>query len=470
VCNSSVDEMNVSFLKATTAANAGINQTITNNATQVTLAANTPAIGETGTWTILSGSGGSFSNANSATSTFTGNACSGYSLRWTIQGICSSNYDDVAISFSQSNAIANAGIDQTITSNATQVTLAANAPAVGETGTWSILSGVGGSVSNVNSSSAIFSGAPCTNYTLRWTIQGMCASSSNDVFITFHYTPIANAGNDQSPTYVNTVSLNANTPETAATGMWSIMSGIGGSFSNPNSYNSQFTGTLNQNYILRWTFSACSTSTDDILISFPEAMQGNGVTDIDGNIYPTTIIGTQEWMGRNFKASHFADGSIIEEESPPFSWNITTPVYGYYNGASADDGTVYGKLYNWYAATDSRNLCPAGWHVPSKAEWDLLFNYLGTNSGVGKLKSTFYWDPPNSGATNSVGFNAVPCGYNTQFGTDLDRGILGWYLSATQDSNNSINAEIEQMYYNSANRANTQNTKKGGYSIRCIKN
>jgi uncharacterized protein (TIGR02145 family) len=469
-CSNTSDNVTIGFAQSTTTANAGANQTITNSATTVILAANTPAAGETGTWSIISGTGGSFFNINSPNATFTGNACTTYTLRWTIQGPCSNTSDDVTIGFAQSTTAANAGVDQTITTSATSVTLAANGPASGESGTWSILSGSGGSFSNTSAANATFTGNACTSYTLRWTLLSPCSTSTNDVNITFQYSATANAGPDQSPTYSNLVTLASNAPANGATGMWSVISGTGGSFSNPNAFNSQFTGILNQSYTLRWTVTACNLSADDVIITFPEGMPGGGVTDIDGNVYSTTIIGTQEWMGRNLKVSRFSDGSFIAEESPPYSWNITTPVYGYYNGASADDATVYGKLYNWYAATDSRNLCPTGWHVPSKAEWDILFNYLGSNGGVGKLKSTFYWDPPNTGATNAVGFNAVPCGYNTQYGTDLERGITGWYLSTTQDSNNSINAEIERMYYNSVNRSNTQNTKKGGYSIRCVKN
>jgi len=67
----------------------------------------------------------------------------------------------------------------------------------------------------------------------------------------------------------------------------------------------------------------------------------------------------------------------------------------------------YGYLYNWFAATDSRNICSSGWHVPTRTKIDTLISYLSTNIG-GKLKEIglSHWDSPNTGATNEVGFNA----------------------------------------------------------------
>jgi hypothetical protein len=274
VCNSSVDEMNVSFQKITNSPNAGANQTITSNGTQVTLAANTPSAGEIGTWTIINGSGGSFSNLNSPTSNFSGISCTNYTLRWTIQGICSSDFDDVAISFSQTNTIANAGPDQTITSNAAQVTLAANTPAAGETGTWTIISGVGGSLSNVNSPTSIFTGNACNSYTLRWTI-GACSANYDDVVISFQQSVSqANAGIDQSFTNSTTqTNLSGNAVLTGEVGQWTVVSGTGGIFANATSPTTQFTGQGCQSYTLKWTKTSCSGSTfDNVVVTFNQAV------------------------------------------------------------------------------------------------------------------------------------------------------------------------------------------------------
>jgi uncharacterized protein (TIGR02145 family) len=81
----------------------------------------------------------------------------------------------------------------------------------------------------------------------------------------------------------------------------------------------------------------------------------------------------------------------------------------------------YGKLYNWYTASDARNVCPTGWHVPSDDDWSTLINYLDPNAdggnvipntAGGKMKSTGqqYWNSPNIGAINESGFAGLPGG------------------------------------------------------------
>jgi hypothetical protein len=255
-------------LPFSTFAEAGSDQTILSNLTQVALAANAPATGETGTWSILSGVGGSFSNVNSPISTFTGNTCTNYLLRWTIQGNCSSDFDDVNISFQKANTLANAGTN--ITSSSPQVTLSANAPSTDEYGQWIIVSGLGGSFSNTNSPTSTFTGNLCSTYTLRWSIQSLCTTTSDDVVVSFNIqTSQAQAGSDQSPSGLS-IFLNSNLPGINEIGSWSIVSGTGGDFSNANASNSQFTGLAGNTYQLRWTISGtCSTSSDDMVVTFP---------------------------------------------------------------------------------------------------------------------------------------------------------------------------------------------------------
>ena len=466
-CTETFDEVNVSFYPSLTTANAGSDQVFTNSTTQTTLNANAPGLGQTGLWTIVSGEGGTFADASAPNTTFTGQSCTEYVLKWTISGTCDNSDDNVTIKFMKATTAANAGVDQTFNHTSSTINLMANQPGSDEVGFWSIASGSDGSISNPNLANSIFIGEICNTYILRWNIQGLCFTSADDITI-FAVTSSANAGTDQAPINTNLVTLAANVPSNGATGMWSIISGLGGSFSNASAYNSQFTGVLNQNYLLRWTVTNCSSATDDVIIVFPEAMSGNGVTDIDGNIYTTTIIGTQEWMGSNLKTTRFADGTGITLYTTDWSASSISPAYGYYNNNFANN-VVYGKLYNWYAAVDSRNVCPTGWHVPSKAEWDILFNYLGSNNGVGKLKQTgtTNWLAPNTGATNSVGFNAVPGGF--RFTNSQQMNNVAWYLSTTSSENTEF-AELEPMHYNAGYRQNTQYFKSMGYSIRCVKN
>jgi uncharacterized protein (TIGR02145 family) len=555
ICSSSSDERNLLFRKANTQSNAGVNQTITNNVTLVTLAANTPEIGEIGTWTIVNGIGGTFSNVNSATSTFTGNACSVYSLRWTIQGLCSADFNDVDIAFSQSNTTANAGVDQTITSNFTQVTLAANSPSAGETGTWTIISGVGGSVSNVSSPTSTFTGNACTSYVLRWTI-GACISSFNDVVISFQQAVSqANAGADQTITNSETqVTLAANAPTTGETGTWTIISGLGGSFSNVNSPSATFTGNACTSYLLRWTIGSCSSNYNDVAISFQQAVsqanagsdqtiisnapqvtlaansvlsgqfgiwsivsgtggsfsstnsptaifagilgqsyvlkwtistcnntsndlvtiafslsvEGSGVTDIDGNVYPTTIIGTQEWMSENLKTTHYCNGNLIPNIINETQWSgLATGAWCYYENLSSNN-TIYGKLYNWYTVSDSRNLCPCGWHVPFENEWTILTEYLGglpISGGKMKTTGTSLWLSPNTNASNISGFSGLPGGIRAVIYDAIGDAGFWW----TSDQSNLYAAFLRALSSSSGSVSVSQSNKVNGYSVRCIK-
>jgi len=113
------------------------------------------------------------------------------------------------------------------------------------------------------------------------------------------------------------------------------------------------------------------------------------VTDIDGNIYKTVKIGTQWWMAENLKVTKYRNGNLIPNVTNMTQWdNLTTGAYCTYNH-DATNVTNYGRLYNWYAANDSRNIAPAGWHVPSDVELTTLITNLGGEDFAGgKMKET----------------------------------------------------------------------------------
>ena len=260
-----------------TTSNAGVDQTgaSTCGLTSVTLAGNSPTVG-TGAWSIVSGVGGTVTTPSSNVSTFTGTAGTTYTLRWTISNSpCTASTDDVVITFNRNPTTSNAGVDQTgaSTCGLTSVTLAGNSPTVG-TGAWSIVSGVGGTVTTPSSNVSTFTGTAGTTYTLRWTISNSpCTASTDDVVITFNRNPTtSNAGVDQtgaSTCGLTSVTLAGNSP-TVGTGAWSIVSGVGGTVTTPSSNVSTFTGTAGTTYTLRWTISnsPCTASTDDVVITF----------------------------------------------------------------------------------------------------------------------------------------------------------------------------------------------------------
>ena len=104
---------------------------------------------------------------------------------------------------------------------------------------------------------------------------------------------------------------------------------------------------------------------------------GNGLVDIEGNSYKTVIIGVQEWMAENLRTATFANGEKIPNITNREQWGeLKSPAWCHYDNDPQYDG-VQGKMYNWYAASDSPKLCPFGWHVPTTLEWTELEDYLG---------------------------------------------------------------------------------------------
>ncbi|HLT74628.1 MAG TPA: hypothetical protein VKZ68_06065, partial [Ohtaekwangia sp.] len=311
LCPGNFDEVTVSVDAAPTTALAGPDQVLCNTTTS--LAANTPIIG-TGTWSIISGAGGTVVSPNDPASVFNGTAGTTYVLRWTIaNGSCPESTDDVEISFDATPTVANAGPDQVVCANNTA--LAANAPAVG-TGTWSIISGDGGTIANPSSPNSGFTGTAGETYVLRWTItNGSCPSSSDDVQIQFEVEPtIANAGPNRNICGDSHV-LEANTP-VVGTGMWSIISGAGGNLADATIHNTTFTGVQGNTYVLRWTITngSCPPSTDDVQIRF-DAPPTPAAAGPDQTLCATSttlaanapVVGTGTWTVLSGAGGSFSD-------------------------------------------------------------------------------------------------------------------------------------------------------------------
>jgi len=199
------------------------------------------------------------------------------------------------------------------------------------------------------------------------------------------------------------------------------------------------------------------------------------VTDIDGNVYNTLQIGTQCWTQSNLKVSKYRNGDSIPTGLSNSAWeNTTSGAYAIYNNDPVYDG-LYGKLYNHYAVTDSRGLCPTGWHVPSDAEWTTLENQLGGSSlAGGAMKSTAMqptpggWNSPNTGATNSSGFTALPGGRRSNYGGVPNMSDNGYWWSSSVSSGS--NAWIRTLSYNFSFIFRINDIRAHGFSVRCLKN
>jgi uncharacterized protein (TIGR02145 family) len=195
------------------------------------------------------------------------------------------------------------------------------------------------------------------------------------------------------------------------------------------------------------------------------------MTDQDGNTYKTITIGTQEWMAENLKASHYRNGDLIPLVTNDSTWSgLSTGATCWYNIDSATYNCPYGKLYNWYAAVDARNLCPAGWHVPTDAEWTTLGNYLGGDAiADGKMKSTGtqYWGSPNSQADNSSGFSGLPGGFCFYSGTYYFIGSAGyWWSSSQYDASIAWSRHLD---YDGGDMYSYGDDMLNGLSVRCLR-
>jgi uncharacterized protein (TIGR02145 family) len=164
--------------------------------------------------------------------------------------------------------------------------------------------------------------------------------------------------------------------------------------------------------------------------------------------------------------------------------NTTSGAYAIYNNDPVNDG-LYGKLYNHYAVTDSRGLCPTGWHVPSDGEWNFLVKYLDPNADTvcgacwqssiagDALKSTALQPTPGgwpsfTGATNSSGFTALPGGVLVSSGIFTDMPYFGNWWSSSVSSGSSAwyrglgtNTSGFYRYFNGI--------WSSGFSVRCLK-
>jgi uncharacterized protein (TIGR02145 family) len=187
-------------------------------------------------------------------------------------------------------------------------------------------------------------------------------------------------------------------------------------------------------------------------------------------------IGNQEWQIKNLDVDRFRNGDPIPHARTAEEWKSAgekgEPAWCYYDD-DAENGELYGKLYNWYAVNDPRGLAPEGWHLPTDNEWTVLTDYLGgKDMAGGKMKSTetAFWISPNTGATNESGFSALPGGLRYFDGSFSGIKDFAFFWSAAENKENS---SWNRYLYNS-NRSvlriyNFLDDKSVGASVRCLR-
>ena len=205
------------------------------------------------------------------------------------------------------------------------------------------------------------------------------------------------------------------------------------------------------------------------------------VTDINGNVYSTIIIGNQEWMAENLKATNYRNGMVIQTGFSDISWSyLTTGAYAFYNNDQSNS-EIYGNLYNWFAVDNYRGICPEEWHVSSDEDFIELELYLGmssveiyewewrgTNEG-GKLKEEglAHWWNPNEGATNESGFTALGGGYRNNSGNFSSMNSFTGFWMSTDRLYTQAWSRLLDHSHSSISRVGVE--KPNGLYVRCVR-
>jgi len=264
--------------------------------------------------------------------------------------------------------------------------------------------------------------------------------------------------------------------------------------SGPGSFTSYLTGLSSYTtyYVRAYATNGSGTAYGE-QVSFKTST----VTDYDGNIYKTVVIGSQTWMAENLRVTHYSDGTSIPYIDTDSDWgnlSVTDAAYSYYYNDPGYD--IWGALYSWpafmngAAGTDSnpsgvQGVCPSGWHVPSDSEWKQLEIYLGMSQAdadlvgesrgsiSGKLKdvSSAHWEAPNSGATNETGFTAIGSGWRAEETSNATWFLkkTAFYWTTTYGSDPSTNARGRYIHHNTKGLSRWSDLMDSGMSVRCVK-
>jgi|WetSurSiteA1Bulk_404760.scaffolds.fasta_scaffold46605_1 uncharacterized protein (TIGR02145 family) len=201
---------------------------------------------------------------------------------------------------------------------------------------------------------------------------------------------------------------------------------------------------------------------DRTILFNPDLIYGS-VSDVEGNLYKTIKIGTQEWMAENLRTTKLIDNTQIQKITFINEFvNPKVPGYNWSNQDSVNYSSTFGAVYNYYAVNTGK-LCPAGWHVPSYDEWGMLFTSVdGMQFAARKLKETgtAHWDDPNQGATNESGFTALP----------TYRGYLCGWWSTTRVYPESPNVIwFSWIHKESQEVSRGEGRAENENSVRCVK-
>jgi uncharacterized protein (TIGR02145 family) len=201
------------------------------------------------------------------------------------------------------------------------------------------------------------------------------------------------------------------------------------------------------------------------------------MTDQEGVEYKTITIGGQEWMAENLNTSTYLNGDSILTNLDGDAWVLTSSGAYSYNNYDPTLACPYGKLYNWHAVSDSRLLCPSGWHVATDQDFTTLTDFLGGLSVAGGKMRTIgnsetgsgLWNAPNIDATNSSGFSAVPTGYRIIYSGTFYFGQDAPFWTSTLSAEDPNEAYMRTMRYWNNTVVRGDYSKQGGFAVRCVR-
>ena len=297
---------------------------------------------------------------------------------------------------------------------------------------------------------------------------------------------IIDAGPDQIGMNGNSTTLAASIPEADETGVWTILTGVGGQITNPFTYNSVFSGLTGESYLLKWTVTdtCLHIHFDTVYVSFVALMNvpcpGIPTVSYGGQTYNTVKIGNQCWFKENVNI-----GTMINGISNQLN-NGQVEKYCYDNLPANCD--VYGGLYQWNEMMQynsdpgSQGICPSGWHIPTDSDFCIMFTFLnpafncnligwGTDYFIGgKLKEPGFehWSTNNDNATNVTGFTARGSGRRDYYG-----GFENQKANTQFSTSSSLTDELTtySLWYAGGNlNRKTDELKMVGLSVRCLKN
>lgn len=199
----------------------------------------------------------------------------------------------------------------------------------------------------------------------------------------------------------------------------------------------------------------------------PAACGGLASVAFDGDTYTLAGIGTQCWFRENLRSDSYRNGDAIPGSLDNSQWMATTSGAQAVYANNPANLASYGRLYNWYATSDARGLCPTGFHVPSDADWSQLELELGGAATAGAALKASTADPISWDGTNVSGFSAVPSGYRSlSTGAFEELGTSAMFWSATLQGSN---AWFRMLVSGNAGALRGNTAVRDGFAVRCVK-